>query len=182
MRSNISRALYLLKETHLPCWENITISTHHLEAWAEEGSLLHHPNNDHTTNSEADTNNPTVMDSMSLGLNHDGDDTGPAILQNGEAPEELMEGIIPLNNDSSFGAVAAVDAGQQLLNAVETIRQNLHGAPSHSNGSNTDGRAVRFSEDGAQVFLQQDDVVEHHEYVNMCRDAFAWHLLFPTVF
>ena len=58
---------------------------------------------------------------MSLELNHDGGHAGPTLLQNVEAPEELVEGVIPQDTSTSVGAATVVYADVQLLNAADCI-------------------------------------------------------------
>ena len=78
----------------------------------------------HVDNQDSEADDQNVVDTMSLGLNHDGGDAGPALLQNGEAPEELVEGVIPQDTSTSVGAATAADADVQLHNAVDLIQHN----------------------------------------------------------
>ena len=181
-RYKIQMALEMLRLTGLECWLRVIISDDNLLAWDEEGSLLQHPNVVHVDNQDYEADDQNVVDTMSLGLNHDGGDAGPALLQNGEAPEELVEGVIPQDTSTSVGAATAVDADVQLEKAVDLIQHNLHLRPKNFNTNPNEDRPVRFSEDGSTLYLQQDNVVRHNNFVDMRKEKFAWHYLFPTVF
>ena len=75
----------------------------------------------HVDNQDSEADDQNVIDTMSLGLNHDGGVSGPALLQNGESPEEMVEDVIPQDTSVSVGAATALDADVQLLNAVDCI-------------------------------------------------------------
>ena len=130
-----------MRATDLDCWQHVTISDENLLAWDEEGSLLQHPNVVHVDNQDSEADDQNVVDTI-LRLNHDGGDAGPALLQNGEAPEELVEGVIPQDTSTSVGAATAVDADVQLEKAVDLIQHNLHSRPNNFNTNPNEDRPV----------------------------------------
>jgi hypothetical protein len=105
-QENIQRALYLLKNTGLDEW-SIEIN---LAAWPEEGNLLDMDLDINVTEADekghevlAEEQAPAAMlnNTSFVHTNNEGNDAGPAPLQNLEIPEETFEGVLNVHDRSN---------------------------------------------------------------------------------
>jgi hypothetical protein len=185
-RENILWALYLLKNAGLDKW-SIEIKQQRLAAWPEEGNLLDMDLDINVT--EADENGHEVLaeeqvlaamlnNTSSVLTNNEGNDAGPAPLQNSEIPEETFEGVLHVHDRSNVNVGQASLAENSVQEAVQHIQQQsdsevLHGTNIHTT----------CSQDSTTVTFNQPDVFNYDGgFVDMNKTKYAWARAFPTVF
>jgi hypothetical protein len=166
---------------------SIEINQQHLAARPEEGNLI---DMDLDINvNEADENGSEVLaeeqvpaamlnNTSSVHTNNEGNDAGPAPLQNSEIPEETFEGVLNVHDRSN------VTIGQTSLveNAVQEAVQRIQQQPDSEVQNGTNIHTTR-SQDSTTVTFNQPDVFNYNEgFVDMNRTKYLWARAFPTVF
>lgn len=179
-RHRIQRALELLQETGLGVWD-IQISNDNLNAWPEEGDLCDINQNlvvlerDENGNIVDDESDEEARLNVSVPVDSDGGDTGPAPLQNDVLPDETFEGVT-VGADSSTSNVqeSHMMAGvvEQAVNRIRSQQQvNMDGQPQ-----------PQFNSTGTTATFQQPDVLPTNGFADMNKTPYAWARAFPTVF
>jgi hypothetical protein len=183
-RQNFSGALYLLKNTGLDEW-SIEINQQHLAAWPEEGNLIDMDLDINVTEVGENGNEvlakekvPAAMlnNTSSVHTNNEGNDAGPAPLQNSEIPEETFEGVLNVHDRSN------VTIGQASLveNAVREAVQRIQQQPDSEVLNGTNIHTTR-SQDSTSVTFNQPDVFNYNGgFVDMNKTKYAWACAFPT--
>ncbi len=130
-QENIQRALYLLKNTGLDEW-SIEIIQQDLAAWPEEGNLIDMDLDINVTEGDENGNEvlaekqvPAAMlnNTSSVHTNNEGNDAGPAPLQNSEIPEETLEGVLNVHDRSNVTIGQASFVENAVQEAVQRIKQ-----------------------------------------------------------
>jgi hypothetical protein len=182
-KARILRALILLKETGLDVW-NIEISEENLNRWPEEGDILDMGLD--ISVSEVDEDGQVVQEGRqaadtitpnAVPTNQDGDDAGPAPLQNSEIPDESFEAVMNVYDRSTV----ATGQDRMVLNAVhDAVRQIRENQPQ---ADAADAPQPRFNRDRSRATFQQTDVFSYDGgFVDMNRTQYAWARAFPTIF
>jgi len=175
-RRKIARALELLKHTVDNIWKTsdtfiINVSEERLAAWPEHGDFADINPELHVTELEQDG----IVDAISQGNEGrvaDGNDMGPAPLQNPDEPEELFEGVMNYGSGSNINSAASIPAiitDQINEQREEPLPHGFLPTPymSHNNSSAT---------------YNQEEVLNIDGFVNMAKTPYAWARAFPTVF
>lgn len=167
-RQKIQDCLEILCNTVEGVWKDKTISYNRLNQWPAEGDLL--DLNDTLQIFERDDEGNVVDRTNdqrgSIELDTDGDDAGPAPLQNGVAPDETFEGVINMNESNISSGGNATLAAQHIRDAIETIQN--------------EGEFSRNRE--SVTFAQQAILPRTSDFVNMNKTPYVWARAFPTVF
>ena len=95
----------------------------------------------------------------------DGQDEGPAPLQNSVIPDETFEGALNNEIETNVGGANAAMAEMQAEEVVQRIRY----------GST-------FSDDKQTVTFEQPTVLPTKGFANMTKTPYVWARAFPTVF
>ena len=178
-RYDIQRLLILLKSTCSP-WTEIDISYENLNAWPEDGDLA--DVNDVTTINDTmevttESQQSNQEDSFlsvpaNLELDADGDDTGPAPLQNDVVPDETYEGVINVGDTMTTGGANAMLTEVEISRVVNALRSGTAGTDIN----------MTANEAGTHVTMQQSHVLPTEGFVNMSNTRFAWSMAFPSVY
>jgi len=144
-RNKIESMLRLLKGTGHEAWSHITISEDNLNQWPDEGDICDVVENvvvlevdDEDVLGdiyEAAGGESGVGNNIGSLVDRDGDDIGPALLQNDVIPSETYEGVLPLNASTESAAGNANIVAAQVNNIVQTIR-GTGGQPGDSANDN----------------------------------------------
>ena len=113
----------------------------------------------------------SVTNNSEIHLDGDGDDYGPAPLQNDYIPDESFEGVIQLANGNNACGSTAEMAERTITNVVNSIHGIL----------NTE-RQQPLSEQGTSVVLQNSEVFQNDGFVDMNRTQFVWARAFPSCY
>ena len=177
-RWKIQEVLEILQHTVQGVWKednhfNIQYDMNRFQHWPESGDLI--DLNPDLRIYEQDEEGNIIAgnelegmeneDSENQGLVIDGDDHGPAPLQNNEAPSETFETVVNLN-DGNTGRTASASLAR---NAIETILQNIR-----------DGAVM--SDGNTRATYQHNTVLSTEGFVNMRQTPYSWSRAFPTVF
>ena len=119
------------------------------------------PNDDHSFLSLPDN----------LELDADGDDTGPAPLQNEVIADETYEGVVNVGNTTITGGANAMLAELKITHVVNELRSST------GNNINMTSNAA-----GTHVTMQRSHVLQTEGFVNMTTTRFAWSMAFPSVY
>ena len=214
-RKKIELILRLLVLTVPGVWKHddsnsggVTIDNNRLNAWPEEGDLL--DLDDCITINEVDKDGNVVEydgdeDIMKNKkplpedrLVKDGNDLGPAPLQNAIAPLETFEGINDIDNKNTASianaelAIEALNEHLQYLEddndcSADDSKNNDSSKLSHSNNSNScddsscDTTLPRRNKKNTTIF-DHDDVYKNNEFVDMNNTEYVWARTFPSLF
>ncbi|KAL7526201.1 hypothetical protein ACHAXR_003700, partial [Thalassiosira sp. AJA248-18] len=221
-RAKIELALRLLKATGLEAWRDIEISEDNLNQWPESGDLC-----DHLTQQmnlvvlERDEEGELYVAEENGGQDNDisgaepvqvlrdGNDIGPAPLQNDVLPDEVYEVVVNIGEQSEVGAQNALLAAEAVNDAVQRIRStnpapqlnaNANDPPPAPQLNATDPPPAppanvnaqppppppqpqpQLNANGTEATFQQRDVLPTDGFVNMNTTRYAWARAFPTVF
>jgi hypothetical protein len=169
-RCNIERALTLLSETVPSVWKStdqfiITVSQERLAMWPEHGDLaemnadLHIVERDDEEQGGNDEQTSNMSSNNNDGRVADGNDLGPAPLQNAEEPDEIFEGVLNYGNGSNYQSAASIPA---------TIADAINGNQQNSNNTT--------------ATFNHADVLPIDGFANMTKTPYAWARAFPTIF
>ena len=106
------------------------------------------------------------LSSASEKLTTDGNDLGPAPLQNSVAPLETFEGVVDMRSKTKSSCAKA-------KYGKECLEEHMKGIS---------GVDVKFDDSCEKVTMNQDDVLPTGDFVNMDTTPFAWARAFPTIF
>ena len=105
----------------------------------------------------------SVTNDSEATLDGDGDDYGPAPLQNDYIRDESFEGVIQLANGNNARGSTAKMVEKTITNAINS----MHGI------HNTE-RQQKKSEQGTSVVIQNPEVFRNDGFVDMNRTQFLW--------
>ena len=177
-RQNIHGLLFLLQITCKP-WLCIEISSDRLSKWPEEGYLVELKNqvqiiyeDEQEDNVNIESNDTeSVTNNSEITLDGDGDDYGPAPLQNDFIPDESFEGVIQLVNGNNARGSTGEIAEKTITNASNSMR-----------GIDNTERQQQQSEQETSVVLQNPEVFQNDGFVDMNRTQFVWAHTFPSCY
>ncbi|KAL7537702.1 hypothetical protein ACHAXR_008006, partial [Thalassiosira sp. AJA248-18] len=206
-RAKIQLALQLLKETGLEAWSDIEISEHNLNQWPESGDLCDHLSQQlNLVVLERDEEGELYVAEDNVGQDNnnsgaepvqvlrDGNDIGPAPLQNDVVPDEVYEAVVNIGEQSEVGAENALLAADAVNDAVQRIRGTNPTSQLNANANdpppttplNVNGLPPppqpQLNANGTEATFQQRDVLPTDGFVNMNTTRYAWARAFPTVF
>ena len=173
----IVEVLKLLERTGHPAWK-MTIDEERLATWDEEGDLallnaglrIVRVNQDGGVEDAGDGGAAEPVVPLP-----DGDDAGPAPLQNSHMPEETHDTVV------NYGENAEASAGQYGLlepACIAAVNDVLNPPPDdHSEGQPVQG-TLRLIRDTAAAL--HSDVLPVDGFVNMATTPYAWAMAFPT--
>ena len=181
-RRRIQRALELLSLTVDGVWKktqdfHIEISQEKLKKWPEKGDLAdmnpecHIVEEDKDDKDEEDgEKNEKEKDSVDKKMKErlfdtDGDDEGPAPLQNNVDIPETYEGALNSEIETNVGGANATMAENQ---AEEVVQRIKFGAT--------------YSDDKQTAIFDQPTVLPTKGFADMTKTPYAWARAFPTVF
>lgn len=185
-RDKMVEVLRLLKETGLEEWD-IEISEDNISKWPEQGDILNLPGLDISVTEVDEEGNPVEENDENANQEEavetycDGDDAGPAPLQNSVIPEETYEAVLNVFDKST------VTTGQtrMIRNAVENAV--LHNAAEDDNSQQNEEQDThpqpRYSRNKKTAKFKQADMFNYDDgFVDMNKTKYAWARAFPTVF
>lgn len=187
-RRKIQYALELLLQTVPGVWKNddrfpqyrIEVSEEKLNQWPVSGDFTDLDNvptvyECDKDGSEIVLENPQNVYKESIQkskeydkLYRDGNDLGPAPLQNSVAPLETFESVIDLSSKNKAAGANAQHAFKTLENHINELK-----------GIDV---PMKVNMEKEQVELNQDDVYQTGDFADMDNTPFAWARAFPTVF
>ena len=180
-RINIQRAIELLMDTVPGVWKNdnigypsfsISMSQEKLQAWPESGDItelkdvptVYEKNDDGKDLIIESAKNAHTKPSTNDILQRDGDDLGPAPLQNSVALLETFEAVVDMGNKTSAASANAMLGFKKLQERMDQLRN------------------INIDEKKETATMQQDDVMKNGDFVNMDITPFSWSRAFPTLF
>jgi hypothetical protein len=190
-RDKIQKMLTLLKDTGHEAWSHITISHDNLNQWPEAGDLC-----DIVTNvvvEEVDDESDILGETNDAGagigaesnigtlIDRDGDDIGPAPLQNDVIQSETYEGVLPLNARTESAAGNANILAAEVVNVVQSIRGDGAGANPNAN-ANPNLPQAQFNANQTTATFQHNDVLPIDGFADMNTTRYAWARAFPSLF
>ena len=187
-KDKIVEALRLLKETGLEEWD-IEICEDRIAQWPEEGDIAELPGLDITVTEVDEEGNPMeeeeeVVDPTAEGAvetNCEGDDAGPAPLQNSVVPDETYEAVLNVFDRSTVTTGQTRMIQTAVENAV-TAGTTVNADPDHDAEQETQPQP-RFSRNRSTATFKQTDVFSYDGgFVDMNKTKYAWARAFPTVF
>jgi hypothetical protein len=178
-RHKIARALELLLETVPDVWKttetySITVSQARLDMWPVRGDLAELNPELHVQ----EVPDATEIDPSSAQQNDgrvtDGNDMGPAPLQNAEEPEEVFEGVMNYGSGSNVTSAASIP---------QTVAEHVHlhqqGIPLHDLNHVP---PPAMSSNNETATFNQSDPQSTDGFVNMSQTRYSWARAFPTIF
>ncbi len=159
------QGLYICcKNTGLDEW-SIEINQQHLDAWPEEGNLIDMDLDINVTEvdeygnqvlAEEQVADEMLNNTSSVPTNNEGNDAGPAPLQNLEIPEETFKAVLNVHIRSN------VTLGQASLvkNAVQEAVQRIQQQPDSKELNETNIHPTQ-SQDSTTVTFNQPDVFNY---------------------
>jgi hypothetical protein len=139
-RKRIERVLTLLAQTGHEAWADIEISQENLEKWPETGDLCNLNSDMVIIESDKDGNvvdpegnvigNVNGADQSGDNEVHvlaDGDDLGPAPLQNDTQPDETFEGVVDISNSTNVAGGNAEMIAASIADMVRELRSGVTG-------------------------------------------------------
>ena len=216
-RKKIELILKLLVLTVPGVWKNddsnnggrgVTIDNDRLNAWPEEGDLLDLDDcikitevDKHGNVVEYDEDEDRMKDKNPLpedSLVKDGNDLGPAPLQNAIAPLETFEGINDIDNKNTASIANAELAIEALNEHLQYLENDNHSSDdesknndssklSHSNNSDSrddsscSSTLPRRNKKNTAIF-DHDDICKNNEFVDMDDTEYVWARTFPSLF
>ena len=189
-RYRIHRALVLLQRTSTLPWAPIEIDGCRVNAWPEEGNLLELPEipripEVNESGQVISSDNPeggagSQPSQSNAGLVQNGNDLGPAPLQNALAPEVVFEGTTHMASSSAANSTSAAAATASLEAMVERMRERVRANQNNNRPPLPQG--VRLDSGGRQARVRQTHVLPTDGFVKMRTTPYAWARAFPTVF
>jgi hypothetical protein len=174
LRAKIQEVLDLLSQTVEGVWKvgDIEISQERMNQWPENGNLLDFNTNIRIFERDKDGNilDNDVIDNNNDDLVADGDDIGPAPLQNAVEEEEIFE-TIANTADSSLAAVANAEL------AISTVDETMQRVARQGHNAN-----MIFQNNNEQVQIDQNEVISTGGFADMNKTTYTWGRAFPTVF
>lgn len=179
-RQKIHRALILLRDTVPEVWGNIQIDETRVNQWPEEGDLcdlnpdmvvLERDEEGNLIDPDADMADDAAT-APSVPLDSDGNNEGPAPLQNSVIAEEEFEGALNVVDAATANAAEAPLVAEAIQEAVERIRNPPVEPPPNPDWSHNQTTAT----------FAQSDVFQTDGFANMNKIAYAWARAFPTLF
>ena len=187
-RRKIQYALELLLQTVPGVWKNdirfpqfrIEVSEYNLNQWPVCGDFTDLDNVPTVYECDKDGAEIVLEDSRNVykkkdaktaeyeNLLRDGNDLGPAPLQNSVAPLETFEAVVDLNSKNKASGANAQHAIETLENHIDDLK-----------GVDV---PMKVNVEKEYVELDHDDVYEKGDFVDMDSTPFAWARAFPTVF
>jgi hypothetical protein len=188
-RNKIESMLRLLKGTGHEAWSHITISEDNLNQWPDEGDICDVVENVVVLEvddedvlgdiDEAAGGESGVGNNIGSLVDRDGDDIGPAPLQNDVIPSETYEGVLPLNASTESAAGNANIVAAQVNNIVQTIR-GTGGQPGDS--ANDNHPQPQFNANQTTATFQHNEVLPVDGFADMNKTRYAWARAFPSLF
>jgi PIF1 helicase. len=180
-RHKIARALELLVETIPDVWKatstySITVSQARLDMWPHHGDLAE-LNPELHIEENPDANNNELHIHPNEGRVTDGNDMGPAPLQNAEEPDEVFEGVINYGGGSNVTSAASIPA-----TIANHINQHQQGIPLQDLHHNAPLPSPVMTSNNETAAFNQAEVLSTDGFVNMNKTRYAWARAFPTVF
>ena len=172
-RDKIAMVLRLLKGTCEP-WTDITVSEERLARWPVQGDLVDLNDQvvtikDNKEQEQPESNNDDQNQSQDhasqIELNNDGDDYGPAPLQNDVVPDENYEGVLNIGESTTAQGSIAGMAVNQINQTVRGLREDVvNGSKNLTNGM---GNTVHFAHD--QIYESDTGFVDMNKEENFSK-------------
>lgn len=185
-KARILKALRLLKQTGLDVW-NIEISQDNLSKWPDEGdildmgldiSVLEVDEEGQVIQEDGRQTATTVTNAVPT--NQDGNDAGPAPMQNSEIPDETFEAVMNVYNRTTVATGQDRMVANAVNDAVRRIRENQ---PQADTQADANVPQPQFNRNRSTATFRQTEVFNYHGgFVDMNRTQYAWARAFPTVF
>eukprot|EP00984_Skeletonema_dohrnii_P031047 scaffold23084_cov153-Skeletonema_dohrnii-CCMP3373.AAC.2 len=200
-RRKIQRVLELLKLTGHDAWKDITISQENIDAWPERGDLgeviqdlvVQEVDDDEVIVDTGDAGDGQAGDG-GVQLAGDGNDTGPAPLQNDVIQTETFEGVL---RTEALTESAAANANL-IATAVGAVVRNARGEGTNASSNSTNPPNANnvnvyanshanlpqpeFNRNQTTATFQHNDVLRVDGFADMNRTPFAWARAFPSLF
>ena len=113
-------------------------------------------------------------------VDRDGDDIGPAPLQNDVIQSETYEGVLPLNASTESAAGNANILAAEVANVVQSIRGE--GAEANPNANaNPNLPQAQFNANQTTATFQHNDVLPVDGFADMNKTRYAWARAFPSI-
>jgi hypothetical protein len=183
-KARILKALRLLKQTGLDVW-NIEISQDSLSKWPDEGdirdmgldiSVLEVDEEGQVI--QEDGSQTATITTNAVPTNQDGNDAGPAPMQNSEVPDETFEAVMNIYNRTTGATGQDRMVANAVNDAVRRIRENQPQADAQA-----DVPQPRFNRNRSTATFRQTEVFNYDGgFVDVNRTQYAWARAFRTVF
>ena len=177
-RHKIERCLRLLKATEHDAWGHITICEDRIGAWPEQDDICNVVDGVEIVEEDGVTPANTNQ-AAGVNIDGDGDDVGPAPLQNDVVATETYEGVLPVDSRTE----SASGNAELMAAAIE----NLVGNARADGGGNADNSGAnlpqpQFNANQTTATFHHNDVLEVDGFADMNTTKYAWARAFPTLF
>jgi len=198
-RHKIQTVLTLLKQTGHEAWKDITISQENIDAWPASGDLcdhvpelvVHEVDDDDVLVDTGDVGEGAAA-GAGVQVAGDGNDTGPAPLQNDVILTETFEGVIRTEARTESAAANA----NLLATAVGAVVQNARNGSGNANPPNLPNNnnvnvyanvnvnlpQPQFNGNQTTATFQHNQVLRVDGFADMNRTPYAWARAFPSLF